>query len=128
MARFGVFPSIASEELPYFDDFEKETQVWQAQLDNELWEWGSSLGTIQDSRNNGSKAWVTDQAERYPANTHTWLYSPCVDLTTVKRPALSLNYWTDSEIGLRWNRPSSFNRSRTKLADYRFRHNRPQLV
>ena len=99
-ADIWVFPSLSSSQLPYDDSFESSISVWQAESDSSLWERGSPIGSTINASSSGEKVWAIDLDTAYTKNIHTWLYSPCFDLTQLRRPILSLDYWSDTEFSL----------------------------
>ncbi len=100
LAKIWIFPAVQSGDLPYDDSFDSEFTLWQVDRDSSIWELGATEGYSAEQGSTNQKAWVTKLTEPYSANSHNWLYSPCFDLTALNRPFLSMDYWSDSEIGL----------------------------
>ncbi|MEM6766642.1 MAG: choice-of-anchor Q domain-containing protein [Bacteroidota bacterium] len=92
--RIWVLPSVKG--LPYDDSFEEEA-IWQAELSSNLWQWGEPNDTRINSASEGQKVFMTNLSGNYEANTRTWLYSPCVNLSGTQNPTLSFDYWADME-------------------------------
>lgn len=47
-----------------------------------------------------NQAWVTNASSLYKANDQSYVNSPCFDLSAFTKPAISLDYWTDTERGI----------------------------
>lgn len=47
-----------------------------------------------------NQAWVTGLSGDYKANDQSFVNSPCFDLSAFTKPAISLDYWTDTERGI----------------------------
>ncbi|MEM6766641.1 MAG: choice-of-anchor Q domain-containing protein [Bacteroidota bacterium] len=92
--RLWVIPKIT--KLPYEDIFEKDP-TWQAELSSPLWQWGEPNDSRINFASDGQKVLMTNLSGKYEANTHTWLYSPCIDLAGTQNPTLSFDYWADME-------------------------------
>ncbi|MBX2966676.1 MAG: PKD domain-containing protein [Cyclobacteriaceae bacterium] len=101
----------------YYEDFEASQGTWvRTRANNGLqiadlivsdtsWLWGAPSGTVINTASNGStNAWWTG------GNTNTSLYNatyyhneksavigPCLNLTGIKRPMVSIDYWADLE-------------------------------
>ena len=95
-----IFPALTVNDLPYDDSFELEDNLWEGHSERSIWEWGEPNGSTINRASTGNMAWMTDLDSSYSVNVHSWLYSPCFDLTQLTRPAVSLDYWNDSEVGL----------------------------
>jgi hypothetical protein len=95
--RLVISPQISN--YPYEMDFENDNGAWFAESRDSshrlLWEWGidsTSLGGPNDSRNH---LWATQTNAAYQPNENAWVYSPCFDLSSLDRPMISLDYWSD---------------------------------
>ena len=97
-AIFTAFPSIAPLALPYQEPFNQPNRWFTDQLlDQPLWQWGQPSGSIINQALTGSQAWMTDTLNAYLPDEDAWLSSPCFDLSSLKKPMISLNYWSDTE-------------------------------
>ena len=92
---------------PYLKDFEADGAGWiaepQAEGGNTSWIWGTPTGITIKSAASGSKAWWTGRNQTvnnevtYYSLEHSQVNGPCFDLTSLDRPMVSLDYWSDSE-------------------------------
>ncbi len=97
----------------YFENFEAGQGSWFSSKANlsgvasdTSWFFGLPGGSVINSASSGSNAWWTglnpafaliqDKA-RYYNNERSAVLGPCLDLTQIKRPMISLDYWADSE-------------------------------
>ena len=99
-AQVWVLPTMLSSQLPFDASFESNLPLWQPNSDSSLWELSTSKELASGLSSEGKSLWITNPKGIYPANTHASLYSPCFDLSRLPRPMLSLEYWSDTEIGL----------------------------
>lgn len=83
-----------SEALPYFNDFETNTNNWhhQAVLGNDDWVCSVPTKSIMSSAFNVSKGWVTGNSQLMSKNTKTHLYTPIFDFTQLTRPILEYDF------------------------------------
>src|SRR5690606_5539521 len=96
----------------YFEDFEAGPGTWvptsshqEAGKEHQFsWVFGIPSGETINSASSGQFAWWTggnpdaasDFSTYYP-NDSTEVIGPCLDLTAIERPMISLNYWSDSQ-------------------------------
>jgi PKD repeat protein len=97
----------------YFEDFEGGQGSWFSAKANLVgvasdtsWVFGLPSGNVINSASSGTNAFWTglnpnfalnqDKA-RYYNNERSAVIGPCLDLTNIKRPMISLDYWADSE-------------------------------
>jgi hypothetical protein len=94
----------------YGTDFEMGADSWVAlplNTTENSWLFGTPAGDIINSASSGTNAWWTG-GNPQSATTHTTYYGeevsevigPCLNLTDLKRPMISIDYWADSERGL----------------------------
>jgi len=96
----------------YIEDFESGPGTWVGtRTDISIptdtsWVFGPPSGAVINSASSGINAWWTGgnpntaglKSTYYPAEKSS-VIGPCVNLTNIKRPMLSLDYWSDSEDG-----------------------------
>ncbi|MEO5980443.1 MAG: PKD-like domain-containing protein, partial [Chryseolinea sp.] len=89
---------------PYSINFEDGPETWvaiTAEGDfNNSWIFGLPNGPYINSAASGSNAWWTGRnAKSYYDNEKSYVIGPCLDLTNLKRPMISLNYRVDTQAG-----------------------------
>ncbi|MGH1335404.1 MAG: hypothetical protein ACRBFS_04690, partial [Aureispira sp.] len=96
--RIVISPVV--NNYPYEQDFEASAGNWFAESrtsnNSLLWEWGvdnNPLGVAQDTSNH---IWATQTDRGYGPEEDAWVYSPCFDISSLNRPMISLDYWTDT--------------------------------
>ena len=82
---------------PYLQGFETSDGYFYTKGANTSWQWGTPLKTIINKAPNGIKAWVTSLTGNYKNNETSYLYSPCFDITGLKKPVLSFSHIFDIE-------------------------------
>ncbi len=97
----SILPYVKS--FPYVQDFESAGHGWvSAGLNDNLNSWNlvSAAGSITSDPNGGSKFWVTRDlgTGTYFDNERSVLYGPCVDMTTLSRPVVAMDYWSDTDL------------------------------
>jgi hypothetical protein len=92
--RVAIFPPPPA----YADDFENGAQGWTAETaaGDTQWELGTPNAGTLTAAANGGNAWGTNLAGNYTPDSVTSLRSPVIDLTEVKRPKLSFQYYIDA--------------------------------
>src|SRR5690606_15119216 len=98
---------IATPTTGYFEDFEQGNGTWfKTSLVGTSWILGTPTGETINSAASGGQAWWTGlnpNAEvdnsTYYNNEKSEVIGPCLDLTGLQRPMVSLNYWTDAQDG-----------------------------
>lgn len=93
----------------YFTDFESGPGTWVALSSagsDTSWVFGSPAGSIIDHAKSGTQAWWTGGNENaatdfgtYHHNEISEVIGPCINLSGIKRPMISLNYWSDTQNG-----------------------------
>jgi hypothetical protein len=97
----------------YFEDFESGQGSWFSAKANQTgiasdtsWVFGLPGGGVINTASSGINAWwtglnpnfaVTQDKASYYNNERSVVIGPCLDLTNIKRPMISLDYWADSE-------------------------------
>jgi hypothetical protein len=114
----------------YFEPFETSDGGWIAEAFNATnsspvsmlksdtsWIWGIPAGAhIQSGARNSQRAWWTgENANTYYRNENSVVNGPCFDLSELKRPMISLDYFSDMDLsdgavlqysidgGINWN-------------------------
>lgn len=91
VARTGIIDG-DNEYLQDFDAATIDEQQWVSGGSNSSWEWGTPTKTlINDDASGGGKAWITSLSESFNINEDSWVHSPCIDLSEIDRPVLSLD-------------------------------------
>jgi len=85
----AIFPSI--DAYPYREDFEGTESGWFATGENSSWEIGVPSGNIITPNENGTTSWVTNASGFYNNEEHSYVESPCFDLSFLDRPKVSFD-------------------------------------
>ena len=82
----------------YADDFENGAEGWIAETaaGDTHWELGTPNAGTLTAAANGDNVWGTNLVGNYTPDSVTSLRSPVIDLTEVKRPKLSFQYYIDA--------------------------------
>jgi PKD repeat protein len=98
-------PSIAVDGY-YAESFTEDVSSWIKTDLSSSWIFDVPQGDVIDSAFTGNKVWWTGantnkEAERstYFNNESSDIIGPCLNLSTIKRPMISLNYWSDLQAG-----------------------------
>lgn len=84
--------------FPYLEDFESGPGAWYAAGQNNSWTLGTPAGSVMKTAASGLKAWHTGgNGGNYFNREHSFLYSPCLDISGMKQPALSFSLFTHLE-------------------------------
>ncbi|MCP4120267.1 MAG: T9SS type A sorting domain-containing protein [Bacteroidetes bacterium] len=88
-----------SKSLPYTESFESGTGDWTAIGTNSSWAHGIPAKNTITGAIDGSKAWTTGGlgSSSYNVNEHSYLTSPCFDLTDASSINLEFGIWWDIE-------------------------------
>ena len=91
----------------YFESFDDDGGTWVSTVADELiatdtsWRWDFPFGKGYSTGKGykpfeGTKAWFTGANDSsYYANEKAALIGPCLDITALKRPMVSVDYWSD---------------------------------
>jgi PKD domain/PKD-like domain/Secretion system C-terminal sorting domain len=101
---------------PYFNNFDSPDTDWFAEAkvtsgvgvlpftySSNSWLRGTPSGNTIKTAASGTTAWWTGEnilnngKKAYYENEGSWVNGPCFDLRQLKRPMISLDYWSDSE-------------------------------
>jgi hypothetical protein len=97
--------------LAYNQDFEASSGGWIPEAGYEYnanpaikipsdtsWIYGLPNGSTINKASSGTKAWWTGgNSKTYYSLENSWVNGPCFDLTSLERPMISLDYWSDLE-------------------------------
>lgn len=83
--------------FPYLENFESGDGMWYSGGKRSSWEYGTPICTNINRAASGAKAWKTRLLGTYNDNEHSYLYSPCFDLTGMTAPTLSFSLALDIE-------------------------------
>jgi len=84
--------------FPYLEDFESGDGSWYTVADtNSVWEYGTPVSAKINRAASGTKAWKTNIDGFYNDTEHSFLYSPCFNLSGMTNPTLSLSLALDIE-------------------------------
>ncbi|HEY5748333.1 MAG TPA: T9SS type A sorting domain-containing protein [Chryseolinea sp.] len=93
-------PVVDASELPYIQNFDTSHGDWLEGANENLlassWAWDVPTGfALQGDASGSGKAWFTQSSAvpnlHYGLNEKSWVHSPCLDLSKMKSPVLSLN-------------------------------------
>ncbi|MFK7923240.1 MAG: T9SS type A sorting domain-containing protein, partial [Bacteroidia bacterium] len=83
------------DSYPYDQNFESGDGNWVSESETQrLWSWEELRGNALPG---GSQGWQTASDTIYPANVNAYLNSACFDLSSLKRPAVAMEIWSDAE-------------------------------
>jgi hypothetical protein len=82
---------------PYIDNFENNSSDWYTKGYRSSWEPGTPSSFKIKTAASGTKAWKTKLRGQYNENEHSYLYSPCYDISSLSSPFLSFNMALDLE-------------------------------
>lgn len=90
----------AELETEYINNFEEEANGWVAVpgSSGNDWEWGTPAGQVIDGSQ--GNVWMTRLAETYTPSTSSRLDAPCLDLSNLKKPMITFNYWSNNRLGV----------------------------
>ncbi|HEV2482812.1 MAG TPA: S8 family serine peptidase, partial [Puia sp.] len=83
--------------FPYLEGFETGNGNWFTGGINSSWQWGSPTKTVINQAAGGNNCWVTSLTGDYNNNEHSYLYSPCFDLSSLTHPVLSFSHIFQTE-------------------------------
>ncbi|MCG2617857.1 S8 family serine peptidase [Terrimonas sp. NA20] len=88
-------PVIAT--FPYIQNFEADNGFWYSGGLKSSWQYGTPLSSNIRKAASGTKAWKTSLTGNYNDGEHSYLYSPCFDITGMTNPTLSFSLALDIE-------------------------------
>lgn len=105
--RIVVSPKVVvTPALPYIQGFDNGAEGWfQETVDNSnpldsLWDFGWATGSRITTAQVENNVWVTRAALPYQPGDRGWVYSPCFDISALRRPMVSMDTWIDSREGI----------------------------
>jgi PKD repeat protein len=105
--NFGCTNSITKEvyilpavnTYPYFENFENNDGGWIEDGFLSSWQYGTPASNTIKQAASGSQAWITGLTSGYNANEKSFVYSPCFDFSSLRKPMISLNIWNHTQQG-----------------------------
>ncbi|MEJ1239936.1 PKD-like domain-containing protein [Chryseolinea sp. T2] len=93
---------VLTDDDPYYTNFESGAGTWVAVTNpgdvKNSWVFGTPNGELINSAKSGSNAfWTGSNSGSYFNNENSFVIGPCLNLTALKRPMISLNYWVDAQ-------------------------------
>jgi large repetitive protein len=103
--RIVVSPKVTvTPLLPYTQDFTADPGNWFQETVSDptdsLWQWGWATGSRITTAQAENNVWVTRAADPYQAADRGWVYSPCFDISTLRKPMFAMDAWTDTREGV----------------------------
>ncbi|MCR6720493.1 MAG: S8 family serine peptidase [Chitinophagaceae bacterium] len=96
-ARVVLQNSPVINQFPYLQDFETGENYWFADGKNSSWEFGTPASVKIKTAASGNNAWKTTLSGNYNDLEHSYLYSPCFDISGMTSPILSFSTALDIE-------------------------------
>ena len=96
--NYSVHNSPLISSFPYLQNFENSDGDFYTKGSGTSWRWGTPEKLIINKAANGSKAWVTNLTGSYNDNETSYLYSPCFNLSGLKKPVLSFSHILELEL------------------------------
>ena len=89
---------------PYSTDFESGQGTWVPVASDTTvdysWTFGTPAGTLVTAANSGANAWWTGaNSNSYYNNEKSFVIGPCLDISGLKRPMVSLKYFVNTQKG-----------------------------
>ena len=102
IANDSAFSEIMSyinvSTFPYVQGFESDNGSWYAYGLNSSWEWGIPNDTVLTSAGTGIKCWATNLSGYHNLAEHSYINSPCFDLSSMLNPRLKMKVWYDEDV------------------------------
>jgi hypothetical protein len=95
--RVAVVNSPVITSFPYLQNFEGGSAYWYASGRNNSWEYGTPASNRISGAASGARAWKTRLTGNYNDKEHSYLYSPCFDISGMTNPHLSFSVAMDIE-------------------------------
>lgn len=101
-------PTVGTNNIPYEEFFDNTSGGWVTGISNltpSSWNWETPVGyKLNGDASGAGKAWFTGSAVEpnmhYNLNEKSWVHSPCLDLSLIERPVLSLDIRSLMQNGL----------------------------
>ncbi|MGC3946952.1 MAG: PKD domain-containing protein [Chryseolinea sp.] len=93
---------VLTDDDPYHTNFENGAGTWVAVTNpgdtTNSWVFGTPNGQVINSAKSGANAfWTGGNGGTYHNNENSFVIGPCLNLTALKRPMISLNYWASAQ-------------------------------
>lgn len=103
--RIVVSPKVTvTPALPYTQDFTADPGNWFQETVSDptdsLWQWGWATGSRITTAQAENNVWVTRAAGPYQAGDRGWVYSPCFDISALRKPMFAMDAWADTRNGV----------------------------
>ncbi|MCF6351661.1 MAG: T9SS type A sorting domain-containing protein, partial [Cyclobacteriaceae bacterium] len=88
-----------SDTSPYFENFNTSHGSWVSinATNQTKWEWGIPQGDKINTTISDQGVWKTGLTNAYIANSNTFLYSSCFDISGLSRPMIDLKTFVDAD-------------------------------
>ncbi len=88
-----------SDTSPYFENFNTSDGNWVSvsATNQTKWEWGIPTGDKVNASISDQAVWKTSLTNTYIANSNTFLYSSCFDISRLSRPMIDLKTFVDAD-------------------------------
>ncbi len=83
--------------FPYLQNFELDEGAWHTAGKKVSWQYGTPVSTAINRAASGTKAWKTNLGGLYNNQEHSYLISPCFNVTGMTNPTLSFSLALDLE-------------------------------
>ena len=78
-------------QFPYLEDFEKSDGYWYAEGKNSSWALGRPASPLINRAASGNNAWKTNLSGNHNNSEESYLYSPCINYSSLQYPTLSFS-------------------------------------
>ena len=78
-------------QFPYLQQFEENDGYWYTGGTHSSWAYGKPAAVLINRAASGNMAWKTNLSGNHNSNEYSFLYSPCVDYSSLQHPALSFS-------------------------------------
>jgi hypothetical protein len=77
--------------FPYLENFENSDGSFYTDGTNSSWEYGRPATTLINQAASGNAAWKTNLDGKYNDNETSFIYSPCIDISSLQNPVISMS-------------------------------------
>jgi len=77
--------------FPYLQNFENGDGWWYTEGQNSSWQYGKPSSVLINKAASGDAAWKTNLAGNYNNSEIAYLYSPCINVSSLQNPMLSFS-------------------------------------
>lgn len=93
-----TFESYEVVTAPYFEDFETNDGNWEPGGANGSWAYGTPRKATIQGASSGNFCWTNGWlGSNYPLEENSYLQSPCIDVSQMCMPKISMKVWWDTE-------------------------------